>query len=49
MIPENILSFIPQRYPFVMVDPLLYADEKTATTDFTVTAENIFCEDGCIF
>ena len=45
MISENILSFIPQRYPFVMVDTLLSADEKTARTGFTVTAGNIFCEE----
>ncbi len=45
MISENILSFIPQRHPFVMVDALLSADEKTATTGFTVKAGNIFCEE----
>jgi predicted hotdog family 3-hydroxylacyl-ACP dehydratase len=45
MIPGNILSFIPQRYPFVMVDTLLFADEKTAKTGFTVIAGNIFCEE----
>lgn len=43
---ENILQFIPQRHPFVMVDQLLDADDKSATANFTVTAENIFCENG---
>lgn len=46
MISENILQFIPQRHPFVMVNALLHADEKTATTNFIVTADNIFCEHG---
>jgi 3-hydroxymyristoyl/3-hydroxydecanoyl-(acyl carrier protein) dehydratase len=46
MISENILSFIPQRYPFVMVDTLLFADEKTTRTGFTVTAGNIFFEEN---
>jgi predicted hotdog family 3-hydroxylacyl-ACP dehydratase len=45
MISENILSFIPQRHPFVMVDTLLSADEKTAITSFMVTDENIFLEE----
>ena len=43
---DDILQFIPQRHPFVMVDELLYADEEKATANFTVTTENIFCEDG---
>jgi 3-hydroxymyristoyl/3-hydroxydecanoyl-(acyl carrier protein) dehydratase len=43
---ENILQFIPQRYPFVMVDKLLHANETAASANFTVTAENIFCENG---
>jgi predicted hotdog family 3-hydroxylacyl-ACP dehydratase len=43
---ENILPFIPQRPPFVMVDKLLYCDETTARTSFTVRPDNIFVEDG---
>ena len=43
---NDILLFIPQRAPFIMVDKLLYADEEKATGTFTVTAANIFCEDG---
>ena len=43
---ENILPFIPQRPPFVMVDSLLYCDETTARTAFTVRADNIFVEEG---
>jgi len=43
---DNILLFIPQRQPFVMIDELLYADEETATGKFLITADNILCEDG---
>lgn len=43
---ENILEFIPQRYPFVMIDKLLYAYEEKATASFIVKADNILCEDG---
>jgi 3-hydroxymyristoyl/3-hydroxydecanoyl-(acyl carrier protein) dehydratase len=43
---ENILSLIPQRPPFVMVDKLLYADEKSATTSFIISAKNIFVVEG---
>ncbi len=46
MITENILLFIPQREPFIMVDTLLYVDEEKATANFTVTNTNVFCEDG---
>ena len=46
MITENILPFIPQREPFVMIDTLLGADEETASTQFTITDTNIFCEQG---
>ncbi len=47
MTPEkNIHSLIPQRPPFVMVDKLLYCDDKLARTSFLVTAENIFVVDG---
>jgi len=41
---DDILLFIPQRYPFVMVDKLLYADEITATGSFLLTCDNILCE-----
>ncbi|MEO8712527.1 MAG: 3-hydroxyacyl-ACP dehydratase [Parafilimonas sp.] len=40
---DDILSFIPQREPFVMIDTLLFADETTARTNFTISADNIFC------
>jgi 3-hydroxymyristoyl/3-hydroxydecanoyl-(acyl carrier protein) dehydratase len=43
---ENILSLIPQRPPFVMVDKLLYADETSATTSFLINEKNIFVVNG---
>lgn len=46
MISDTILSFIPQRAPFVMVDKLLDCDEKRGRSSFTVRADNIFVENG---
>ncbi len=46
MITENILPFIPQAEPFVMVDTLLQVEEEKTTTRFTITENNIFCEEG---
>ncbi len=45
---ENILSFIPQRPPFVMVDELLFSDEKITRSKFLIKADNIFVENGCL-
>jgi len=39
---EDIVSLIPQKPPFVMVDKLIYADEELTRTSFTVTADNVF-------
>lgn len=43
---EDILPFIPQRAPFVMVDALVKAAETTGITRFEVKADNIFIQDG---
>ncbi len=43
---ENILTFIPQRPPFVMVDALLFSGEKTTRSKFRVLGSNIFVENG---
>ena len=45
---QNIESFIPQRPPFVMVDEIIYSDEKITRSKFLVKADNIFVEDGCL-
>jgi predicted hotdog family 3-hydroxylacyl-ACP dehydratase len=42
----NVLEFLPQRPPFVMVDKLLSVDDKSACTEFVVSADNIFTENG---
>jgi len=45
---ENILAFIPQRPPFVMVDDVLSSGEVVTRSSFLVTADNIFVEDGVL-
>ncbi|MEP7165069.1 MAG: 3-hydroxyacyl-ACP dehydratase [Ferruginibacter sp.] len=45
---DSILSFIPQRPPFVMVDEIIYSDEKTTRSKFLVKADNIFVENGIL-
>ena len=45
-ISDDILSFIPQRHPFVMVDNLLFVDNNNATTNFVIRDDNIFYEAG---
>ena len=42
----DILTLIPQRRPFVMVDRLLSFDEIESSTDFVIKEDNIFCKDG---
>ncbi|MDQ2751955.1 MAG: 3-hydroxyacyl-ACP dehydratase [Bacteroidota bacterium] len=46
MIADNILLYIPQREPFVMVDTLMHVEEGKAITNFTITRNNLFCEEG---
>jgi predicted hotdog family 3-hydroxylacyl-ACP dehydratase len=43
---QDILSFIPQRAPFVMVDEIIYSDETTTRTKFLIKEDNIFVVDG---
>ena len=42
----DILTLIPQRRPFVMIDRLLSFDEIESSTDFVIKEDNIFCKDG---
>ena len=42
----DILPYIPQRPPFVMIDTLLYADERISKTSFTIKEENVLVENG---
>jgi predicted hotdog family 3-hydroxylacyl-ACP dehydratase len=41
MLQQNILTLIPQRLPFVMVDSLLSADENGAQTSFLIKEDNV--------
>jgi 3-hydroxymyristoyl/3-hydroxydecanoyl-(acyl carrier protein) dehydratase len=45
---ENITSIIPQRAPFVMIDSLLEANETGFNTNFEITSENLFLENGIL-
>jgi len=42
MLNENILQFIPQRAPFVMIDKLIHSNVRATQSSFLVNAENIF-------
>jgi predicted hotdog family 3-hydroxylacyl-ACP dehydratase len=45
---KNILAYIPQRPPFVMIDALIFADEKISRSVLSITEENIFVKDGML-
>jgi predicted hotdog family 3-hydroxylacyl-ACP dehydratase len=44
--PCDIITLIPQKPPFVMVDHLVFSDEKSSRSSFLVQADNIFVEEG---
>jgi predicted hotdog family 3-hydroxylacyl-ACP dehydratase len=44
----DILSIIPQKPPFVMVDKLVYCNEDIARTNFLVREGTILVEDGVL-
>lgn len=44
----NILPFIPQRAPFVMIDELTGVDETSGRTIFLVRDDNLFVKDGVL-
>jgi predicted hotdog family 3-hydroxylacyl-ACP dehydratase len=39
---QDIVSLIPQRPPFVMIDEIVYSDENSTRSSFVVKASNIF-------
>jgi predicted hotdog family 3-hydroxylacyl-ACP dehydratase len=43
---DNILSLLPHRPPFVMIDELLFADGSSARTSYHVSPDNPLVEDG---
>ena len=42
----DILSYIPQRPPFVMVDRVMASDETSTKSSFRIREDNIFVEGG---
>lgn len=42
----DVLTLLPQRPPFVMIDALTHFDIVVTTTEFTVREDNIFLEEG---
>ncbi len=44
----DIHELLPQQEPFVLVDRLLWFDEKTTTTALTIHADNLFIENGIL-
>ena len=43
---HDISALLPQAPPFVMVDTLLFSDEKIARTAFRIQADNVLVENG---
>ena len=43
---ENILSLIPQRPPFVMIDKLVNSDDTGSSSTFLVKEDNLLLSDG---
>ena len=44
--PQNIINYIPQRHPFVMVHNLIDASPNSATTQLKIEADNLLVENG---
>ena len=45
---EQIETYIPQRAPFVMIDNLIEATPEKFVSDFIITPDNLFLEDGIL-
>lgn len=43
---EQLLKFIPQRSPMVMIDKLFFSDAEKCITGLHISEGNIFCNDG---
>jgi predicted hotdog family 3-hydroxylacyl-ACP dehydratase len=43
---QDAAEFVPQKPPFVLVDKLLYIDQKTSRCSFTIPEGNLFADDG---
>lgn len=45
---DTITNYIPQRFPFVMIDKLIAANETYFESEFTITADNLFLQEGVL-
>jgi predicted hotdog family 3-hydroxylacyl-ACP dehydratase len=43
---KELYSYIPQQYPFVMVDSLIFSEGNISRTTFTPSNENVLVENG---
>ncbi len=43
---EQLLKFIPQRSPMVMIDKVFFSDAENCITGLNISEENIFCSLG---
>ena len=43
---RDILELIPQRHPIVMVDKFLGIEDNVSRTEFTISEDNIFVDNG---
>ena len=48
LIETDILSLLPQRPPFIMVDRLIHFDPVVTRTELKITENNIFCSEGTL-
>lgn len=46
---SEILNYIPQRPPFVMIDKILDVSESNTKSSFKISSANIFCEAGIFY
>ena len=46
---EPIITYIPQRPPFVMVDRLVLVTDTDTISELVVKDQNLFCEEGHFF
>jgi len=44
----NVLSLLPQRPPFIMIDKLSHCDSDSAKAIFTIREDNLFCTNGAM-
>ncbi len=44
---SDVLKYIPQRKPIVMVSELVQHSELLSTSRFQVSPDNMFCQNGC--